>query len=91
MLEGSSRLGVLSGLSPFSFVDMLHATSGGFDTQWFPFLLVARLFVCLDFGPCPLFLFLSFLGAFFLQRLARFHHSLSMCSKLNVNQVLINH
>ncbi len=28
--EGSSRLGVLSGLSPFSFVDILHGTGGGF-------------------------------------------------------------
>jgi hypothetical protein len=28
--EGSSRLGILSGLSPFSLVDMLHGTGGGF-------------------------------------------------------------
>jgi hypothetical protein len=91
MLEGSSRLGVLSSLPPLSFVDMLHATSGGFGTQWFPFLLMSRLFVCLDFDTCPLFLFLSFLGGFFLQRLAGFPHPLTMCSKLNVNQLLFNH
>jgi hypothetical protein len=30
--EGSSKLGTLLGLTPFSFVDMLHATGGGFDT-----------------------------------------------------------
>ncbi len=65
MLEGSSRLGVLSSLPPLSFVDMLRATSGDFGPQWFSFFLVACLFDCLDFGPCPLFLFLSFLDGFF--------------------------
>jgi hypothetical protein len=28
--EGSFRLGILSGLSPFSLVYMLHGTGGGF-------------------------------------------------------------
>ncbi len=47
--------------SPF-FLGMFHATSGGFDTQWF---LTSRwhtsfgLSTCLDFGLCPLFLFFA--------------------------------
>jgi hypothetical protein len=36
------------------------------------------LLPCLNFGPCPLFLFLSIsLGAFFLLSLARFHQLIS--------------
>ncbi len=31
--EGSSRLGVLWGLSPLSLVDMLHMIGGGFGAQ----------------------------------------------------------
>ncbi len=64
--EGSSRLGVLSDLAPLSLVDMLQAIDGGFgggfNTQWFPCLLVAHLFwaVCLPgLWSRPLVLFLS--------------------------------
>ncbi len=73
---------VLLGLPHLSFVDMLHATSGGFGTQWFPFLLVTCLFVCLDFGPCPLFLFLSFLGALFFMKVARVSSSINNVFKV---------
>ncbi len=47
------------GLPTLSLVDLLHATGGGF-----PFLFVAAsvgLFICLDFGSCPLFLLECFL------------------------------
>ncbi len=82
MLEGSSRLGVLSVLPSLSFVDMLHAVSGGFGTQWFPFLLVSCLFVCLDFDPCPLFLFLFFLGTFFYTNVGRVSSSINNVFKV---------
>jgi len=60
----------LSALHPLSLVDMLHATSGGFGTQWFPFLSLPRLFgvFCLP-GLWSLHFVsfsLPFLGAFFL-------------------------
>jgi hypothetical protein len=49
--------------------------SGSLSSLW-PTLF--GLFACLDFGPCPLFLFLSLsLGAFFLLSLARFHQLIS--------------
>jgi hypothetical protein len=64
--EASSRLGVLLGLPPLSLVDMIQTTSGGFGTS-IAFLCPTSfgLFACLDFGPCPLFLFLSLFGMLF--------------------------
>ncbi len=89
MLEGSSRLGVLSSLPPLSIVDMLHTTSGGFGTQWFPFLLMSRLFVCLDFDPCPLFLFLSFLGGFFFTKVGRVSSSINNVFKVKCQSTVV--
>jgi len=61
----------MGGSPALSLVDMLHVTGGGFGSQCFPFLCMARLFwaVCLPglLVFAPLFLFsLPFLGAFFL-------------------------
>jgi hypothetical protein len=47
---------------PFlSLVDMLRAFDGRFGSQWFHFLQGGPPLSGLDFGPCPLFLFLFFL------------------------------
>ncbi len=56
----------------------------GYDSQWSPFLLVAHVFwpVCLPgLWSLPLVAFpLPFLGAFFLQSLAGFHHFRDFCN-----------
>jgi hypothetical protein len=71
-------------LSPiFPHKYLINVTGGGFwgfGFEWFPFLLVACLFLgCLfawTFDLCPLFLFLSFLGCLVFITLARFHQYL---------------
>jgi len=73
----------------FFFVDMLHATSGGFGTQWFPFLLMSRLFVCLDFDPCPLFLFLSLLRAFFITKVGMVSSSINNVFKVKCQSTVV--
>jgi len=60
LLQGRvfSRFGSLLGLLPLSLVDMLRAIDGRFGSQWFHFLQGGPPLSGLDFGPCPLFLFL---------------------------------
>ncbi len=60
---------------PLSLVDMLHTIGGGFNSSWFPFLLVGCLFwaVCLPrLWYKPLMSFsLPFLGAFYFRKFGR--------------------
>ncbi len=75
-VQVSSRLGALLGLPTLSLVDWLHATGGGFGSILNGSLSLlwpasVGLFICLDFGPCPLFLLLSL--CFFLSSVLSFN------------------